>query len=135
MPQIKIVAHYQDGRLVKGFTNDFLPTKDRLHIVPMEAPPSAHPVEVQIKDLKAIFFVKDFLGDSQHQDKNEFDPRKPTPGRKLRVVFKDGEVMMGTTQGYQPGRPSFFLVPADTTSNAERCFIVAAATQEVAFVQ
>jgi hypothetical protein len=135
MAQIKIVAHYQNGRLAKGFTNDFLPTKDRLHIVPMDAPPNAPPHEVLVNELKAIFFVKDFRGDPQHRDKNEFDPQKPAPGRKLRVVFKDGEVLVGTTQGYQPGRPAFFLVPADTTSNTERCFIISSATQEVSFVQ
>ncbi len=28
-------------------------------------------------------------------------------GRKIKVVFKDGEVLAGTTTGYQPGRPAF----------------------------
>jgi hypothetical protein len=55
-------------------------------------------------------------------------------GRKLRIVFKDGEVLVGTTQGYQPGRQGFFVVPADAKSNNERCYVVSAATQEVGFV-
>jgi hypothetical protein len=42
--------------------------------------------------------------------------------------------MVGTTQGYQPGRPGFFLVPADTGSNTERCYVVAAAAQEISFI-
>lgn len=49
------------------------------------------------------------------------------------MTFKDGEVLVGTTQGYQPGRPGFFLEPADRASNIERCFVVAAATREVSF--
>jgi hypothetical protein len=55
-------------------------------------------------------------------------------GRKIQVAFKDGELMLGTTQGYQPNRPGFFVVPADAQSNIERCFVVTAATQEVKFV-
>ena len=134
MAQNKIVARFQDGRLVKGFTSDFMPAKETLHIVPAGSPPGTAPIEVRVPELKALFFVKDFQGDAQHQDKKEFDPAKPVPGRKLRVVFKDGETLTGTTQGYQPGRPAFFLIPADPLSNAERCFIITAATQEVSFI-
>jgi hypothetical protein len=54
--------------------------------------------------------------------------------RKIRVVFADGETLVGTTQGYQPGRPGFFVVPADSGSNNDRCFVVSAATKEVSFV-
>jgi len=43
-------------------------------------------------------------------------------------------VMIGTTQGYDRNRPGFFVVPVDPASNNERCFVVAAATQEVSFV-
>jgi len=50
------------------------------------------------------------------------------------VVFKDGEVLMGTTTGYQPGRSGFFIVPADSGSNNERCYIVTAATKEVSII-
>ena len=42
--------------------------------------------------------------------------------------------MVGTTQGYNPGRPGFFLIPADPQSNNERCFVVTGATQEVALL-
>ena len=48
------------------------------------------------------------------------------------MVFADGEVIVGTTQGYQPGRPGFFMVPADQAdNNIERCYVVTAATSEV----
>ena len=56
---------------------------------------------------------------------------RPVPGRKLRVVFRDGEQLLGTTQGYAPGRPGFFLVPADPESNIVRCYVVTAATERV----
>jgi small nuclear ribonucleoprotein (snRNP)-like protein len=133
MIQNKIVVRYQDGRMMKGFTNDFLPNKDLFHLVPMDAPPGSKPLDVRIPELKAVFFVKAFGGNPQYKDKKEFDVTKPVIGRKIQVTFKDGEFMLGTTQGYQPGRPGFFLVPADPQSNIERCFVVSAATQEVKF--
>jgi len=130
----KVVARFADGRLVKGMTADFFPAKDLFHVSVANAPAGAKPVEIHMKDLKALFFVKDFAGDPQHVKRNEFDPSHPLPGRRIRVVFKDGEVLVGTTTGYQPGRPGFFLVPADASSNNERCYVVAASTREISFL-
>ena len=130
----QIAAHFLDGHVVKGHTNDFLPAKDSFHLAPTDSPAGAKPVEVRIAELKALFFVKNFTGDPQHTRSQEFDPAKPLSGRKMRVVFKDGEIMVGTTQGYNPGRPGFFLIPADPQSNNERCFVVTSATQEVALL-
>lgn len=129
----KVVAHFQDGRVLKGFTSDFLPAKERFHLTPQDAAPGSRPVEVRLADLKALFFVKDFAGDPQHKD--EADASQPVAGgRKIRVTFKDGEVLLGSTQGYQPGRPGFFVIPLDLKSNNERVYVVSAATQEVSFI-
>jgi Family of unknown function (DUF6982) len=130
----RVVARFADGRMLKGNTSDFFPTKDLFHVSLAGAPAGAKPVEISTKDLKALFFVKDFAGDRKHVERNEFDPSHPPAGRRIRVVFKDGEIMVGTTTGYQPGRPGFFVVPADASSNIERCYIVTAATREVNFL-
>ncbi|MFZ3065358.1 MAG: hypothetical protein WA277_08765 [Nitrospirota bacterium] len=130
----QIVIRYQNGQIMKGVTNDFLPAKDRFHITPFDSAPNSKPLEIVVADLKAIFFVKDFAGDAVHEEIKQFDPSKPAPGRKIRVVFKDGEVIVGITQGYQPERPGFFVLPADGQSNNERCFVVTSATREVTFL-
>jgi hypothetical protein len=130
----KVVVRFADGRTVKGTTADFVPTKDLFHVNVMTDMVGAKPIEVHLKDLKALFFVRDFIGDSQRVDSNDFDPSRPPAGRKIRVEFKDGEILVGTTAGYQPGRPGFFLVPADQSSNSERCYIIAAATKQVSFI-
>ena len=127
----KVVARFADGRIVKGSTSDFVATKDAFHVALADAPLSAKPTLIQIKDLKAIFFVKDFAGRPEYQPRQEFDPSSPVVGRKIKVVFKDGEVLVGTTQGYKPGRPAFFVVPADQKSNIERCFVIAEAAKEI----
>lgn len=134
MIQNKIVVRYQDGRVIKGITRDFFPNKDIFHLVLMDAQPGSKPLEVRTQDLKAVFFVKDFAGNPKYDDKKEFDPTKPVIGRKIQVIFKDGELMVGTTNGYDPKRPGFFVMPADLQSNIERCFVFTPATREVSFI-
>jgi hypothetical protein len=130
----KIVARFADGRVVKGTTADFVPAKPTFHVMLATDPVGAKPTELLVKDLKALFFVKDYAGNRNHVRKNEFDPSKPPVGRKIQVEFKDGEVMIGTTTGYQPTRPGFFVVPADAEANTERCYVITAATKAVKFI-
>lgn len=125
--QNKVVVRYRDGRILKGFTTDFLPTRDAFHVTVQGQAGTS--VRVLLADLKAVFFVKHFTGNSQHQERNAFGPR--AIGRRLRVTFLDREELVGTTQGYDPSRPGFFLQPADPDSNIERCFVVRAATTRV----
>jgi len=127
----KVVARYLDGHLVKGSTSDFNPMKDSFHV---SAGAGQKPIKVFVTELKALFFVRDLIGNSQHQEKKEFESGKPNVGRKIRVEFRDGEILVGTTQAYQPERPGFFLVPADATSNNERCFVPSSAVRRVLFV-
>jgi len=131
----QVVARFLDGTTLKGNTADFLPTKSTFHITPFGPPDEVMPLEVQVSDLKALYFVRSLVGDSRHQEAHAFSPEAPAAGRKIEVTFRDGEVLLGTTQGYQPGRPGFFLVPADAASNNERCFIVTASTRSIDFVQ
>lgn len=130
----KIVARFADGRVLKGTTADFVPTKATFHVSGANDSVTAKPMEIQLRDLKALFFVKSYAGDPEYAEKKEFDPTRPPAGRKIKVVFNDGEVLVGTTTGYQPGRPGFFVVPADVASNMERCYVVSASTKEVKFL-
>jgi len=134
MIQNKIVARYLNGQVMKGITSDFMPNKELLHLLPENAPPNSKPLPITLKDLKALFFVKDFKGDPQYQEKKEFGPTQAVAGRKIKVVFSDGEVLVGTTQGYQPGRPGFFLFPADSKSNTDRCYIVSTSVKSVSYI-
>jgi len=129
----KVIARFTDGGMLKGTTADFFPNKETFHVSVEGADSGTPPVEVSTPDLKALFFVKDFAGDPEHVEANAFGGEHPPAGRKIRVEFQDGEVLVGTTTGYQPGRPGFFVVPADTESNIERCYVVTASTAGVEF--
>ena len=130
----RVVARFQDGRLLKGTTNDFFPNRSHFHILPEEQPSENKPVEVRVADLKALFFVKTFGGNPQRMGLRVPEQTPKGAGRRIRVVFTDGEVLLGTTQGYDRSRPGFFVIPFEPDSNNERCFVVAAATQEVSLL-
>jgi uncharacterized protein DUF6982 len=130
MGPVKVVIRYADGRLVKGYTNDFSANKPFLHV---SAGPNDTGAVIQVKELKAVFFVKDFMGNPEHNESNTFDGQKPS-GRKIEVTFNDNEVIVGTTLGYDPGRLGFFLVPADPESNNIRVFAVNGAVRNFRYL-
>lgn len=134
MIQNKIVAHYESGELFKGISNDFMPDKDYFRVILRDAKPGSPPVKLQITGLKALFFVKKYEGNPSYSEKKVFDPRRLLTGRKIKALFKDGELMVGTTNGYKPNRKGFFLVPADANSNNNLCFIITSATREISFI-
>jgi small nuclear ribonucleoprotein (snRNP)-like protein len=127
MAASQVVVRYRDGRLVKGTTSNFLPARDCFHV----QTPEGEVVAVAQDELKALFFVREFAGDPTRKESSRFSATRPALGRKIRVVFADGEEIVGTTQGYQPNRPGFFVFPADAGSNNERCFVITAATRRV----
>lgn len=133
MEPLKVVARYVDGRVVKGFSQDFFPNKDRFHISPADKS-SDEGVEVFFKLLKAVFFVRDFAGDAQYNERKEYTQGDRPSGRKIEVTFKDGEVLVGTTMAYDANRPGFFLFPADPKSNNIRVFAVTAAVKRVRYL-
>ncbi len=130
----KVVARFEDGRLVKGMTLDFSPEKNLFHVNDVtESAPEAS-TAIHTMDLKALFFVKDLAGDPEHVEDKFFRSMVPDDMRPIRAQFRDGEVLVGTTAGYQPGLPGFFLIPADAESNNERCYVVTTATQDIRFI-
>jgi len=135
MEPVKVIMRYTDGRLIKGYTNDFSPNKTQFHVRSIDSSPTDMGVEVQIRDLKAVFFVKDFAGNPEYHEKKDFSGSQQAVGRKMEVTFKDGEVMVGSTMGHDPKRPGFFLTPADPQGNALRVFVIAAAVSRTRFLQ
>ena len=130
MEPVKVVVRYLDGRVMKGFTQDFFPNKDRFHLH-HAAKSSGESVEVMLKDLKAIFFVQDFEGNAQYSERKSYGEGERAQGRKVEVTFADGEMLVGSTMGYDPNRPGFFIFPADPKSNNIRVFAVSSSVKKV----
>ena len=118
----KVVVAYLNGSRLPGCVYDFSPLKDTFRLI-LEGDTSHQKfAEVVLKDLKAVFFVKDFRGDSKYKESQKIAEGKP--GRKIEVVFSDGEKIVGTTQAYDPKKSGFFVFPADAKSNSLRIFVV-----------
>ncbi len=130
MEPVKIVVHFTDGGLIKGFSNDFFPNKEQFHLTEHS---SNEIIDIDVSDLKAIFFVKDFEGKPDYQERKGFLDDQNIQGRKVRVIFQDGEAIVGSVLGYDPKRQGFFVIPADPESNNSRIFVVVAATTDVEF--
>lgn len=124
--EIKIVLHFKDGKIEKGTTTDFSPRYPSFHILNLQGVSN----QVDISQLKAIFFVRDFGGKMDKVEKKVF-PSKRLPGKKVQVKFTDNEVLLGYTQGYDPRRTGFFLLPVDPESNNERIFVVLSAVEYI----
>jgi len=124
-----VVVRRLDGTTLKGGTRDFAPTKLEFHLQP-QGDEKSPPVRVPVASVKAIFFVKSFKGNRYHVEDKRFR-KAQDQGRRIRVIFKDEEELVGLTSGYDPHRPGFFLVPADPASNNLRIFVVNSAVSKV----
>ena len=135
MEKVKIVVRYAGGRIAKGFTQDFFPNKPRFHLFPKENINAGESAEIHFRDLKAVFFVKDFDGNAQYNEQKYYEPgTRPAAGRIVEVTFNDGEVLVGSTLGYDANRPGFFFFPADSKSNNLRVYAISKAVQIVRYI-
>ena len=131
----RVVARYVDGTIVKGSTSDFSPGKPAFHLCPKTGTFASERVRIDTKNLKALFFVRDLAGNPQYAEQKSFDATRRSFGRKIKVEFDDGEILLGTTMGYRADREGFFVEPADPASNNERCYVLAAATRDISFLE
>lgn len=127
----QVVVHFRDGALLKGYTHDFTPLKDLFHITLEDD--SEEMKEIEIAQLKAIFFVKTFDGDRSYVEKKFFEQvdQSRFRGLKIRVVFKDGEILRGISLGYNEKKKGFFLIPVDPDCNNDRIFVVSEACKDI----
>lgn len=132
MTEHRVVVHFRDGEIVKGRTFDFTPTKDSFHVTTLQD--HKHIVTVFTSLIKAVFFVKTFRGNKNHENHEEFSMENfkfDDASLKVRVDFLDEEVMYGMTNGYSPNRKGFFVFPADKKTNNERVFVINESTASV----
>jgi hypothetical protein len=124
----KIVARFKNGTLKKGTTSDFFPNKVMFHLNSA----TGEIVDINIEELKAVYFVKNFEGDKDRMD--EYTDDVPGGGRKVQVKFSDGEMLIGYTQGYSPNRSAFFVTPADLQNNNDRIYVIISAIEKITFL-
>lgn len=118
----KVVAHTVQGEVIKGYTADF--SKDRpFFLLSTEQDNLRINQQIQLKDLKAVFFVKSFEGNFLHKTLHTFHDISGY-GKKVMVKFQDGERFYGRVEVLSPDDPGFFIYPLDEMSNTIRAFVL-----------
>jgi hypothetical protein len=128
----KVVVAYLDKRRQRGYTYDFSPLRDAFNLLPPEDPLQGRGEKLYLKDLKALFFVKDFVGNRDAQDSPNLE--SPAHGRPIEVTFSDGETLLGRTEGFNPQKIGFFMFPADPKSNNLRIFVIIKNARRIRFL-
>jgi len=128
----KVVVALVDKRRIKGFVYNFSAVRETFSVFPTESAQKGEATDVQLRNVKAVFFVKDFAGNSSRSDVQS--PEQLGRGRRMEIVFRDGEKMIGTTEAYHPQKPGFFIFPADRDGNNRRVFVVNANLRSVKFL-
>lgn len=129
-----VVAHFLGGKLAKGYSPDFNQNRNTFHV--FTADDQIEGKLVYIDDLKAVFFVKTLEGNPLHEDPIFTEEEiKDLAGMKLKIFFKDGEVMYATSQGYSPARKGFFVFPIDKECNNEKVYINKVSTNAIEVIR
>ena len=136
------VARFRDGKRVKGCVRDFSIDSD---LVVLEDEQTSKERRVSIDELKAVFFVKSFMGTSEYVEKKIFGIRKNI-GKKVFVKFFDNESLIGFIDGVVPWdkgfslsklgekAKGFFLTPVDGDSNNDKVFVIASSIKDIQII-
>ena len=107
---VKVVVHFIDDIIVKGYVNNFNANRPSFHFYKDITGSSPNqPILLEMKEIKAIFFVKTFEGNKGYVERKEFIEGDRVFGRRVEVTFIDGEVIRGSTVDYDPLHIGFFF--------------------------
>lgn len=126
----EVIARLASGLVIRGVNADFNPERPTFRVTPSEG---GRGVELKVRDLKALFFLKRPPGSTDLRRAPGWVP-PPDPvrdGKKIAVSFQDGETMVGYTLGYRREKVGFYFYPAADDNPNERVWICAAAVADV----
>lgn len=127
----KIVVHMKDGKIHKGVTQDFLPSREVFHLLPAEG--GGVPMKVRLEEMKALFYVKDYIGNRDFVARRQFDEAKKA-GRRAILTFTDGETLWGSVGEDRDAGSGFFFFPVDEEDNNIRIFVIRSSLKELRLV-
>lgn len=119
----RVVVAPLTGERLKGYVYDFSPLRNTFNVSPPQDSLAERGIRVEFKNVKAVFYVKDFAGNRNHEP-NSSQSAPLQHGRRLEVTFADGEKLVGTTESYNPEKIGFFMIQADSDCNNLRVFVV-----------
>ena len=115
-----VVVHFRDGRTLTGFGDMFDEGETAIQVRELSTDGS---VSVDLNLVKVVCFVQDLYstGVVRHR---EIPPILHTPvGRRVEIVFRDGERLTGTVALNEPPTRGFFLTPLNRNANSLKIFV------------
>jgi len=130
MIENKVVVHMVDGTIHKGVTQDFRHDVTSFHVLPAEG--GGIPMRISAREMKALFYVKDYLGNRDFNSRKAFESSR-RDGRHAIVTFEDGETIWGVVPSYDPKALGFDFYPSDPDDNNLRIFVVNRSVRSIEF--
>ena len=86
--------------------------------------PSGKVVMLDLKEIKGIYFVRDF-SDSEGVSRKTFAARPRSEGLWVRLKFTDNDILEGMMPNdlTQVSSEGFLIIPPDTRANTQRIFV------------
>ncbi len=126
---------FLDGRIIKGYIGDFSPLCDHISVVDE----TSSEQDIQLNELKAVFYVKSFEGNQRYSETKSFT-KTNQKGKKVLVRFKDGERLTGYLEGDVPWQKGFFLesqtggfflIPSDDKTNNTKVYVISTSVTNI----
>ena len=119
-----------DREVLRGYVNPQAYLKsDGIEVLSI----SGQNVFLPFKEVKGVYFVRDFDGDRNHLERKIFTSRPKLDGLWLRMKFKDNEIL----DGILPNNlllvtdKGFTVVPPDPYANNQRIYVPKTALAEL----
>ncbi|MBD3866819.1 MAG: hypothetical protein IFK94_01735 [Acidobacteria bacterium] len=117
----KVVVHLKNGKIHKGVTQDFDPSREEFYLLPAEG--GGIPMKIVLEGMKAMFYVRDYIG-NRHFNASRGHAGALENARKVILRFNDGEELWGTKEDISDEGPGFFFYPTDREDNNIRIFVI-----------
>ena len=127
----KVVVAFLDKRRDRGLVYDFKPTSEGFTLHPEDDRTRTRGTFIEFRGCKAVYFVKSLTGNKEFKENKSSLPAIRPQGKKITVCFRDGEKIVGITEGFLEGRPGFFFYPGDPKSNNIQIFAVTSNVEEI----
>ena len=126
----KVVVRRLDHELIKGFVDTASYLKpNAIELLDCQG----RVLAVPLAEIKAVFFVREFDGNSQRSERKLFQSRPRLVGLWVQLTFKDKEILEGLLPGNltELSPEGFLLTPADLNSNNLKIFVPRSALSDI----
>jgi hypothetical protein len=125
----EVIVRLIRGKLVKGYTYAFHPSRSDLDVFPSPNAPERLKQTIALPQVRTILFVRELTEQGLTVPPTPTSPR--ASDRKVEVTFSDGDTIVGTTPALHDTPHGFLLHPATGGEHDLRMFVVASAVAHV----